>query len=220
MTVMIDRFLPDRQIEARAAELLRRYGRKRGGITRPPVPVEEVADFAADVPITWDSIPDRGGSTVLAKLVIKHPRPEIVINADKDQFFREHEGAEQYSVAHELGHYVLHVDQGKLLTVPLREQVEQTAVLCRAASDLTRDRKEWQAERFAAYLLLPEDLLRAACAGVDVFRWTNLYELKRAFQVSITALMRRLEELRIVRVAADRTLEPCLTTPEPGSLWQ
>lgn len=223
MTLIVDRFLADRQIEARAAELLRLYGLRRGAIAQPPLPVEQIADFAVDVPIVWDSIPDQNGAVVLAKLVIRRPRPEIVVNANKDQFFREHEGAEQYSLAHELGHYVLHVNHGNLLTATLPEDEgeEQTAEMCRAGANLKRDRKEWQAERFAAYLLLPEDLVRQACAETDVFQWANLYAIKRAFGVTITALMRRLEELHIVHAAANHQLEPSSNpAPVPGSLWQ
>ena len=58
-----------------------------------------------------------------------------------------------------------------------------------------KDRREWQAERFAGYLLLPGSLLLPTLAGVDLYHWPALYRLRDQFQVSITALRIRLEEL-------------------------
>lgn len=169
--------------------VLQQYGQQRQPILVPPVPIEEIIEHTIDIPLIWDAIPDREGTPVLAKLEARgQPRPEITIimNENKQLFFAQHEGVEQFSQTHELGHYVLHIDCAKLYTLLLPDAAEQSTVLCRADVDKQRDRKgwqrEWQAERFAAYLLMPQDLVRSACAGMDLCRWPNLYQLKSLFE--------------------------------------
>jgi len=229
VSIQIDRYIADAEIEACATHILQKYGYQRTPIMAPPIPIEEIIDFTVDIPIIPEAIPDHQGSPVLAKLVVKgHPHPivEIIVNEDKQPFFDQHEGVEQYSLAHELGHYVLHIDRGSLNTLLLPEAKEQSVVLCRMNSVEERDRnakrRELQAERFAASILMPRDLLREACADIDLCQWRNLYRLKDEFHVTITALTNRLKELHLVTVTSDRRLVPYqdkLAT-QMHSLWE
>ncbi len=74
-----------------------------------------------------------------------------------------------------------------------------TGVLVRLGdtSDIERDgdRRELQAERFGAFVLLPEHLLRPMLAGLDLSQWTVVAELGRDCGVSKTAIRRTLEQL-------------------------
>lgn len=56
---------------------------------------------------------------------------------------------DRFTIAHELGHYVLHSDMGKTRIV---------------ASRFGSDRVEWEANWFAAAFLMPERDFRVACA--------------------------------------------------------
>ena len=224
MTVAINRYIPDVEIEAAAMRLLQRYGQQRHQILVPPVPIEEIIEYTIDIPLIWEAIPDHEATPVLAKLEARgQPRSEvaIIMNEDKQVFFAQYEGVEQFSQAHELGHYVLHIDHAKLHTLLLPEAAEQPTVLCRVDVGKKRDRKEWQAERFAAYLLMPQDLVRSACTGIDLCRWPNLYQLKERFHVTISALTRRLTELRLITITDDRTILPYQEKigTQPHSLW-
>ena len=229
MTIQIDRYISDAEIETYATGILHKYGRQYQPIMAPPVPIEDIIDLAVDIPIVREAIPDHHGSPVLAKLVAKgHPHPalEIIVNEDKQPFFDQYKGTEEYSLAHELGHSVLHIDHGSLNTLLLPDAKEQSVILCRMNSDEERDhnakRREFQAERFAAYILMPQDLLRAACAGMDIYHWPNLYSLKDQFRVTISALTNRLKELHLVTITPDRKLVPYqeqLAT-HSRSLWE
>ena len=224
MTVIIDRYISDADIETCAMQLLQRYGRQQEPILAPPVPVVRIIEYVFDIPLIWDAIPDHDGMPVLAKLEVnKQPEPEIaiVMNEGKQLFFDQYEGVEQFSQAHELGHYVLHINHAKLYTLLLPDATEEPTILCRAGVGVRRDRKEWQAERFAAYLLMPQDLLRQVCTGMDLCRWPSLYRLKEQFQVTISALTRRLTELHLITITSDRRLLPYQGEPatQSRSLW-
>ena len=70
---------------------------------------------------------------------------------------------------------------------------EDQPVLCRKLGDA--DRREFQAERFAAYLLLPEYLLRPRLEGLDLGRKSVLDDLARQCGVSRIAMRKRLHQL-------------------------
>jgi Zn-dependent peptidase ImmA (M78 family) len=70
------------------------------------------------------------------------------------------------------------------------------------------DPKETQANRYMGYLLLPSHLLLAAVKGIDLTVWSNLYHMREQFQVTISALKIRLEQLKLVYVGPDGKVYP------------
>jgi len=92
-------------------------------------------------------------------------RPVVVLGADKGQRDRS-----RFDAAHELGHLVLHE--------PRHAGTKEA---------------EGQAHRFAAAFLMPADAIRDDLpARAD---WDRLAELKRTWQVSIAALLKRAQTL-------------------------
>jgi len=90
VTIQIDRYISDAEIEAYATGILQKYGRQFKPISAPPVPIEEIIDLVVDIPIVREVIPDYHGSPVLAKLVARgypHPALEIIVNENKQLFF-------------------------------------------------------------------------------------------------------------------------------------
>jgi len=205
MTLLPEQFIADTKIEASASVLIQNYGRRYGVILKPPVPVETIIDFCAGVPIVYERIPDSDGRPVLAKLLVKRPQPEIWINENWLSFFDQHEGSLEYTLAHELGHWIHHVDKAALQTELLPIAEERSMILCRTP-DSHRGKREWQAERFAAYLLMPEDLVRQTSTNLNLLQWGTLYDLRKQFGVTISAFMRRMKELRMVEVLPGKRL--------------
>jgi Zn-dependent peptidase ImmA (M78 family) len=70
--------------------------------------------------------------------------------------------------------------------------------LCRSNGG---DSREIQAERYAAYLLMPRKLILQEIDGLDLTRWPNLYKLRDAFKVSITAMTKRLTALGLIAIS-------------------
>lgn len=87
-------------------------------------------------------------------------------------------GRRRFTLAHELGHYRLHRHRQRLF-------------MC---SRLDRSRMEWEANRFAVELLLPENGVKALLkAGYDTRRISEVYG------VSLSAVRRRLKEIITTR---------------------
>jgi Zn-dependent peptidase ImmA (M78 family) len=198
-------FIPDATLEELANELLERYERDIEPIYRPPVPVEKIADFLLELNLEWLGIPDTEAEPILAYL---DPGSKTIrLNERRLAFFEHYPGTYQYTLAHEIGHYQLHL-------LGTGVQPDHTYV-CRFQG-IPKDRREWQAERFASYLLLPEFLLLPAIEGVNLHRWSSLYRLRDEFQVSITALTIRLEELGYLYVTTNGRLYPNRTEAIDG----
>ena len=54
--------------------------------------------------------------------------------------------------------------------------------------------------RYAAALSMPADLLRAEVMKIDRTQWSSLYRLKNVFDVTISALVVRLQQLELLYV--------------------
>lgn len=128
-------------------------------------------------------------------------RKQVIYIADNI----ENEGRQRFTVAHEIGHVVMHFPF-------LLAQAAQPALFERVAGPVQDDRMEWQADYFAAALLMPRELLLerygdAARAGAPI----DPTQVADAFGVSRQAATIRLEELlMLLRTPPGEALAPWL----------
>ena len=138
--------IPNKTIEQEAVQLVQAFEKESGTRIKPPIPVFEMIEFLGyDLDFRSDGFykdPNNlGGLHIDEKLV--------VINEN----LTEQEGRMNFTAAHEIGHIKLHVPI-------LMEQKSRENILCRKDEGFERtkkDPKEWQADTFAAYLLMPTD---------------------------------------------------------------
>ena len=107
---MNSRFLPNSYIEGSAASLLDRYVTAFGLLATPPVPVEDIVDGLLDLRILWDTISEPSGESILAGLDPKSRT--IVFNDNRRGVFQDTPGLYNTVLAHEVGHWEMHVDHG------------------------------------------------------------------------------------------------------------
>ena len=196
-------FIPDEVIEEKAYQLLSSYEARFGKITRPPVPMNRIIERHLDLKFDWDEIPDTDEEMILACLDPIEKR--INMNSRHRDHFETYIGSEEYTLAHEVGHWEMHVFQGgkTQLQLPLLDPPQP--FLCRAN---TGDRREIQANKYAAYLLMPHDLLKQAVSNEDVYHYPTLYRLKDYFGVTISAFTKRLTEVGLIYIDKDGKIYP------------
>jgi Zn-dependent peptidase ImmA (M78 family) len=185
-----ERFVSDAELSRSSAELLRRGVLARVWNREPPIPVELLIEHVLETRIEW-----RAAESPDAEIVAGWTDPDesvIYLNEVKKPLFESTPGLERYTLGHEAGHRVLHVDPASRLQLRLDLVDEDETILCRSG-DTTR--REIQAERFAAFLLMPPDLMRLHAVALETSEWRNVYKLRDVFQVSVTAMMNRLREL-------------------------
>lgn len=186
--------MSDAYIASAAGAVLRRYFARAPW--RLPVNVELMAEHLFDLVISWETLADEEGALTLGGV---RPRTrQLVLNDLARAFFEKNLGSENFTKAHEVAHIMLHVAAEPGAEPLFPEVLGPPPIVCTSA--LTRPPREWQADRCAAYLLMPDDLLRAECMTRELVAWPPLYDLSRFLGVSISALCIRLQELQLVRI--------------------
>jgi len=123
-------------------------------------------------------------------LVVENGRGVIGYNAIHSQV------RQRFTIAHEIGHYVLHVRNKQQ-----RLFVDRSVFRRDEESSTGNDLEEVQANKFAAALLMPEALLRTEIRRLDsdLDDEVDIGDLARRFAVSAAAMSFRLENLGLVR---------------------
>lgn len=208
-------FIPDAALEQRAVDLLHEHERRTGTPVSLPVPIDAIVERTLGLQVVWLPIEELPGEIILARIDPDYRgHPTIQMNENRIAHFEEFFGTEQFSLAHEAGHWVLHLACGRrrqLELLPGTAESTDGVVLCRRLSD--GERREIQADRFAAYLLMPEHLLRPVATRLDLARWSGVARFARDSGVSKRAMARRLDGLGLIRlgpagelIASDRRI--------------
>jgi Zn-dependent peptidase ImmA (M78 family) len=209
-------FLSESVIEANAQDLLNDFAHDQRPLDRPPVPVEDLAEKQLGLSLDFTDLNARfGGRDVLGALWAQQRAVYIDERLDPDEFPAQ-EGRCRFTVAHELGHYCQHrpyfyidPNQGSLFG-----NDETPSVVCREIDEHTRI--EFQANCFAAALLMPRrmvcDAWNVAYGSLEPLNWWETDEtdidqvasdFARQFRVSRQAMRIRLTGLGLFRRDAD-----------------
>ncbi len=147
-------WLPKSGIETIATDVLAGYEEMTGAPVAPPIPVEDVIERYLDLRIGFmDFEKTYGFHGVLGAIYVK----DRLIYADNALLEDHSEGRLNFTFAHEAGHWVLH---RKFVTHAEDSRAERTAIICRKKD--AKKPAEWQADFFAACLLMPEKWIKSA----------------------------------------------------------
>lgn len=189
------RFYTKGEIEYRANNILRRMHR-RGSQFAPSWPFDAslVADFL-DLGVVWDYIPPDEYGHIAARILPLQQQIEI-----NEAILDKPQGFQESTLAHEIGHWVLHVNQE--VAEGSAEASEEDLFVCRGKTNLPQlESIEWQAQYFASCLLMPRHVLEEKSQGRDLMRWRHLYEIRDELGVSISNLVNRLQDLKWIIIA-------------------
>ena len=159
---------PDyRLAESKALDLL-----VRAGINTPPVNPIDVAENILGVPVKF-AIFDATQSERISGFYDSEEN-EIVVNREEAPL------RQTFTIAHELGHKVLHEEWARS---------SEYQVLLRNPQEQNRDFREKEADAFAANLLMPRFMMD------EYYDRSSVSELSRLFAVSVPAIRARLSFL-------------------------
>jgi Zn-dependent peptidase ImmA (M78 family) len=172
-------------IGAMARELL-----TKGRVSEPPVPVERLAREAGAL-ISYQPFDAQDISGLLYRAAGADPVIGVNSNNTKER--------QRFTIAHELGHLLLHDGNGLILERLVRLNFRD------ATNSTASDEEEIQANRFAAELLMPRQFITRAVdlllQGRPVSDLELVRRLARRFEVSQSAMEFRLTGLGILTPA-------------------
>ena len=142
------------EIDRKATDLLEAFQTMAGYMVKPPVPVEDIIERSLGLRLIYEDLEKVFGSKdVLGATYVESK----IICINERLFEHSSEGRLVFTCAHEAGHWVLH---RRYMDAEGGDNSKDEAIVCRP-----RDAKapiEWQADYFAACLLMPEKEIREA----------------------------------------------------------
>lgn len=177
-------------IEMRAEECLR-----KAQALSIPVDLEKVCD-SLSIKVHYEQLEDK----VSGVLMIKGGEKHALINAT------HHTNRRRFSLAHEIGHLVLHDCRQDRLFIDTSLRIYRRAgapsdEAYANADSLTTPTEEREANLFASALLMPADLLRSQAIHLDLEEEGDVALLARMFSVSDQAMSIRMQQLNLLTVA-------------------
>jgi Zn-dependent peptidase ImmA (M78 family) len=152
-----------------------------------PFPYEKITDENKDLEIVLAEV-DQGISGAIIFLSEENLF-RVIINKNKPAT------RQNFTIAHEIGHYFLHKDKIKTndnLLVDGENSLDGSSALFRLdAAETTQI--ETEANNFAAALIMPTKLIQDAWLNLK-----NIEECAKIFNVSVSAMSIRLERLKLI----------------------
>lgn len=170
------------KIERKADAIIR-----ENGISSPSIPVETIAKKKGLNVIAYNL-----GAEISGVLVVSAGMGTIGFNPG------DHKGRQRFTIAHELGHFILHTNSSDELFIDKEYLVKYRKDKPYTNGEL---RQELEANAFAAALLMPkvfiaEELEKSEYA--DLAEVKLIEKLAKVFNVSVPAMTYRLTNLNIL----------------------
>lgn len=184
------------RMEAITERILSENGFDPHGKLVGPVPIEEIVEFHYDLQICWEAIDELDSEGMVLAAIIPDRR-QIILNETHRELFDQKIGTYHFTLAHELGHWVLHASERPYLrsgAAPWRngrealpgQYLRDDADGCGYASDAAflaasgearayycrsmsrKPAEEIQADLFAGCLLMPRPMLARAVKQLNM----------------------------------------------------
>lgn len=174
-------FLPQAKIESAANDLLRRYGKWKGIEVKPPIDIDEIIEGYFGLQLTFCNLEEiLGMDDVLGATWFDDKHVKIASSLE------DKEGRLVFTMAHEAGHWWLHrpiIEMDKV-TLPLFSRDDglpaTPALVCRSSK---KPPAEWQADQFAACLLMQASAVRntvRSMFGDSLPAWDDVQAKRKA----------------------------------------
>lgn len=137
-------------------------------IDKPPIPLEKISDFFGISIINYPKFPDSVSGTIIKEEDL------LAIGVNENHAISR----QRFTIAHELGHYVLGHDEHKILDDTFDKNSD----------------KEKEANIFAAELLMPYEMLKQ---DLNAQAW-DIPRLSKRYGVSEQAMSIRLLETNLI----------------------
>jgi hypothetical protein len=217
------KFYRNESIELIAEERLAKYEQELGRRLSVPIDIELFGDLVLGLSILWETLEELPGEVVLAGL--QPARRRIIMNEGRKDELESKPGLRRLTQGHEMGHWDLFVEQAELdhptlfetavdslfayRSSPVGEvQVMNCLLACEEGRELVRQinaradnpNEKRSVNRYAAALLMPRTMIVEDAKSIDRTEWKPLYRLAERYDVTISALRVRLEQLNLLYV--------------------
>jgi len=184
-------WLPKDAINQIATDLLLGYEDYTGKNLTPPIPVEDIIERYLKLDLQYvDFYQKHGLDNVFGAIYVKNRTVAISESLLNDR----NEGRLIFTCAHEVGHWCMH---RRYVEVAGRASGEEVVVLCRTGES-GKLPVEWQADYFAACLLMPKEMVEGA--------WKRAFNIEKDFM----QICNIKKSFRTFNVPGLKSFDPCI----------
>jgi hypothetical protein len=224
------KFYRNARIEEIAEARITQFAEKMGKPLAPPIDIELFGELVLGLAISWEMIDELPGEEVLAGL--RPSTRQVVMNEKRLADLEAKPGRRRLTQGHEMGHWDLYVDQSKLdhpalfeasaasifarrsapggdvqimaklLSTP--EGIELLRQINRRADEPDEKRA---VNRYAGAILMPREMITEDAKRINRNAWPPLYRLAERYDVTISALCVRLEQLGLLCISDGKPYE-------------
>ena len=142
------------RIASKAMNLVNDFQAMAGYRVSPPIPVEDIIERSLGLRLLYEDLVKVFGSSDILGATYVESR---LICINERLFEHSSEGRLVFTCAHEAGHWVLH---RRYVDMQEERNLKDNAIVCKFSN--AKEPIEWQADYFAACLLMPEKEIREA----------------------------------------------------------
>lgn len=187
-------------IREHADALLSDYEASRGIPVEPPIPVENIIEAHLGFILEYEDLQGiLGFDDIMGATWLDQKR--IAIN---EKLLEKNLGRMFFTCGHEIGHVLLHSMYVSEREVDASQPYREQKIVCRVKA--SKKRGEWQADYFAASLLMPEEKVRMAYERVFGTAPLIIHNKKSCF-----------DRLPLFDLSWDRTKDFALMVMEEGN---
>jgi len=164
-------------IEDMAIDLLRKYEAWKGSRLTPPIDIDDIVEGYLKIDLQLVDLKELlAMSDVLGATWFE----DKIIRIDSS--LEQKEGRLSFTMAHEVGHWWIHrpIYEMDKVTLPMfvyEEHMQpKPAIVCR--SNRKKDPAEWQADQFAAMLLMPGSMMRVSISSLQGYGAVQVDDLE------------------------------------------
>lgn len=223
-------FYRNADIEGIAETRLLEMERALGRALTLPVPIDYIAEQVLGLDLLWDEVTELPGELILG--AIMPAKKLVILNEKRREYMEEHPGLERSTKGHEMGHWDLYVDKatlghpvlfgggddgpfalrsspaGDVAIIKKLESTPEGRKLLKQIDQRADEPDEARAvNRYSAALSMPRRLLEEEIKKVDRTSWPALYRVRERFDVTISALVVRLQQLDLLYVKGKQLFE-------------
>lgn len=215
------RFYRNADIEAAVETRLMEMERAMGKPLSLPIPMDYFAEQVLGLSLLWDEVEELPGELILGAIMPE--KKLIILNERRREHMDARPGLERSTKGHEAGHWDLFVDKatlghpalfsqdddgpfalrssgvGDVAVIKMLESSPEGRALLKEIDKRADEPDEARVvNRYAAAVSMPRALVVEEIKTIDRTSWPALYELKDKFDVTISALVVRLQQLELL----------------------
>jgi Zn-dependent peptidase ImmA (M78 family) len=155
------KYLVEEEIEAKANFLLQAYENQFDSPVSLPIPIDEIAECCLELDLRFGNLEEKLQKQGILGAIWMEDKKIVIDECLDPSTYPLQIGRYKFTLGHEVGHWSLHREYylARTSQFELFKANDEPSIICRSGDSAPI---EWQANAFAACILMPKEIVRKA----------------------------------------------------------